>query len=65
MENAKPICSTLPKSSKLFERRCPKTKTEKAEMGKVPYASTVRSLMYKMVCSRPDIRYVVEFVNRL
>ena len=33
-------------------------------MLKIPYASTVRSLMYAMVCTRPDIAHVVGVVNR-
>ena len=33
-------------------------------MMKVPYASAVRSLMYAMVCTRPDIGYVVGVVSR-
>ena len=30
----------------------------------IPYASTVGSLMYVMLCTRPDICYAVEIVNR-
>ena len=37
MENTKLVNSTLPTSSKLFERQCPKKKIENAEMSKVPY----------------------------
>ena len=59
MQNVKPVCSTLPTSSKLFGRQCPKTKTEKAEMSKVPYASTVKSLIYVMVGTRKNIGYTV------
>ena len=33
-------------------------------MMKIPYASVVGSLMYAMVCTRPDIGYVVEVVSR-
>ena len=33
-------------------------------MSKVPYASAVGSLMYAMVCTRPDIGYVVRVVSR-
>lgn len=34
------------------------------EMESVPYASAVGSLMYGMVCSRPDLAYDVGFVSR-
>ena len=40
-----------------------KTKIEKAEMSKVPYASVVGGLMYTMVCSRPNIGYVVGVIS--
>ena len=50
-----------PTSSKLSEKQCLRTKTEKVEMSKVPYASTVRSLIYAMFW--PNIRYVVGVVN--
>ena len=30
----------------------------------VPYASVVRSLMYAMLCTRPDICYSVGMVSR-
>ncbi|KAL6347185.1 hypothetical protein AAG906_012766 [Vitis piasezkii] len=33
-------------------------------MRKVPYASVMGSLMYVMVCTRPDIAHVVRVVNR-
>ena len=36
---------------------CPKTSEEKVYMKKVPYASAVGSLMYAMLCTRPDICY--------
>ena len=51
MSDAKPVGSTLPVNCKLSEKQGPRTKTEKKEMMKVPYASAVGSLMYAMVCS--------------
>ena len=33
-------------------------------MSRIPYASTVGSLMYTMLCTRPDICYVVGVVSR-
>ena len=37
---------------------------ERDEMKKVPYASAVGSLMYAMVCTRPDIAHVVGMVSQ-
>jgi hypothetical protein len=33
-------------------------------MSKVPYSSDVGSLMYSMVCSRPDLSYAMSLVSR-
>ena len=43
---------------------CPKTQEDMDYMSKVPYASAVGSLMYAMVCTRPDIAHVVGVVRR-
>ena len=43
---------------------CPKTQEEGDKMSKVPYASAVGSLMYAMVCTRPDIAHVVGVISR-
>ena len=44
--------------------QCLKTDEEQHAMSKVPYASAVGSLMYVMLCMRPDICYVIDMVNR-
>jgi len=43
--------------------QCLKTDKEK-EMSNVPYVSAVRGLMYAMLCTRPDIYFVVGLVSR-
>jgi len=42
----------------------PKTSDEVNSMRKIPYASAVGSLMYAMLCTRPDICYSVGIVSR-
>ncbi|KAA0067896.1 gag/pol protein [Cucumis melo var. makuwa] len=42
---------------------CPKTPQEVEEMRHIPYASVVGSLMYAMLCTIPDICYVVGIVS--
>ena len=64
MENAKLVGLTSLTNYKFFGRQCLKSKTEKAKKSKVSYASVVESLMYMMVCTRPDFGYVVGVVNR-
>eukprot|EP00253_Pinus_taeda_P032808 PITA_32808 len=43
---------------------CPKTQEEEEDMPRVPYASAVGSLMYAMVCTRPDITHAVGVLSR-
>ena len=63
MLDAKPVGSTQPTNCKLSGKQSPKTKVDKAEMMKIPYASAVGSLMYAMVCTRSDIGYAVKVVS--
>ncbi|KAH9761191.1 hypothetical protein KPL70_000407 [Citrus sinensis] len=43
---------------------CPKSQEKRDYMARVPYASAVGSLMYAMVCTRPDISQAVSMVSR-
>ena len=47
----------------LFDDQRPKTQEEEDMMRQVPYASAVGSLIYAMLCTRPDICYSVGMVN--
>ncbi|KAM1870694.1 hypothetical protein ACFX14_046788 [Malus domestica] len=42
----------------------PKTPEEIRQMSTVPYASAIGSLMYAMICTRPDIAYAVSITSR-
>lgn len=64
MSNAKSVNTPLASHFKLSVKQCPSTEDEKKEMDKVPYASAVGSLMYAMVCTRPDISHAVGVVSR-
>ncbi|KAJ9672283.1 hypothetical protein PVL29_025766 [Vitis rotundifolia] len=64
MSKAKPVSSPLGSHLKLSSKQSPSSEIEKKELRKVPYASTVGSLMYVMVCTRPDIAHVVGVVKR-
>ena len=44
--------------------QCPKTQEEEEDMSHVPYASAVGSLMYAMVCTRPDIAHAVGVLSK-
>jgi hypothetical protein len=64
MQNAKPVSKPLAKHFKLTKEMCPKTQEEIEYMSRVPYSSAIGSLMYAMVCTRPDIAYAVGVVSR-
>ncbi|KAK9676069.1 hypothetical protein RND81_11G051600 [Saponaria officinalis] len=63
MSNAKPL-NTPYVVGKLTISSAPQTEAEKSYMSTVPYASAVGSLMYVMVCTRPDIAHAVSVVSR-
>ncbi|KAH9668793.1 Integrase catalytic domain-containing protein [Citrus sinensis] len=64
MQDCKPISTTLPVNFKLSSSMCPNYEAERKEMSRVPYASAVRSLMFTMICTIPDIAQVVGAVSR-
>ena len=59
MKEAKPTNTPLGGHFKLNKRSCPSTKEEKKKMVVIPYSSVVGSLMYAMVCTRPDFAHAV------
>ncbi|RVW99369.1 Retrovirus-related Pol polyprotein from transposon TNT 1-94 [Vitis vinifera] len=61
---AKPMSTPLGSHFKLSKEQSPKTEKERYHMSKVPYASAIGSLMYVMVCTRPDIAHAVRVVSR-
>src|SRR5436189_4918675 len=64
MSKAKPIDTFVIKNHGLSLKDCPKTPADKAKMASVPYASAIGSLMYAMVCIRPDLAYVVGLLSQ-
>ena len=48
----------------LSKQMSPKTDEERTRMTSIPYASAVGSLMYAMLCTRPDIAYALSVVSR-
>ncbi|RDX67832.1 hypothetical protein CR513_53246, partial [Mucuna pruriens] len=58
------ISTPLAAHFKLSSGHSPSNEVEKTNMSIVPYASTVGSLMYAMVCIRPDIAHAVGIASR-
>ena len=48
----------------LSSNQRPKTNAEIEKMRGIPYASAMGSLMYAMLCTRPDICFAVSMISR-
>eukprot|EP00253_Pinus_taeda_P020970 PITA_20970 len=64
MHNAKPLSTPFASHLKLSKEMCSKTQEDMEYISKVTYASAVGSLLYAMVCIRPDIAHAVGVVSR-
>eukprot|EP00253_Pinus_taeda_P005608 PITA_05608 len=64
MQDSKPVKVPIPIGVKLTTEQCPKAQEEEEDMSRVPYASAGGSLMYAMVCIRPDIAHVVGVLSK-
>ena len=52
-------CGTI-----LSKTQCPKSADEKSRMSMIPYASAIGSIMYAMICTRPDVAYALSMTSR-
>ena len=64
MKDCSPSVAPIVKGDKFYMNQCPRNDLEKEQMRNIPYASTVGSLMYAQVCTRPDIAFVVGMLGR-
>ncbi|KAG8489157.1 hypothetical protein CXB51_017144 [Gossypium anomalum] len=64
MQSAKPVSTPLAAHFRLSSALSPQSNDEIEYMSHVPYSSAVGSLMYAMVCSRPDLSYAVSAFGR-
>ena len=62
--DTKSVSTPLAPHFKLKAIMSPPTVEEGEYMTRVPYASAVGSLMYAMVCTRPDLSQAVLMINR-
>ena len=54
----------IPVGVRLSVEQCPKTQEEEEDMSHVPYASVIGSLMYAMVCNKPNIAHEMGVLSR-
>ena len=64
MSNSKPVSTPTAHHFKFSTQMCPESEEEKELMNKVPYAITVGSVMYSMVCTRPDLSFTSNLISR-
>ncbi|KAK8708328.1 hypothetical protein V6N13_059372 [Hibiscus sabdariffa] len=48
----------------LSKEMCPSTSQERERMSQIPYASVIGSIMYAMICTRPDLSYALSMTSR-
>jgi hypothetical protein len=64
MHDSKPVSTPIAPHFKLSSSQSPSTDSEFEYMSKFPYSSVVGTLMYDIVCSRPDLSYAMRLINR-
>nr|GEY37770.1 retrovirus-related Pol polyprotein from transposon TNT 1-94 [Tanacetum cinerariifolium] len=64
MQDCKLISTPFPTNVKLSSKMSPSSEKERTKMSRVPYASAVGSLMFAMICTRPEIAHAVGVVSR-
>ena len=57
MEASKRGYLSVSHSIRLSKKMCPKTLEKRKRMNGIPYALAMRSIMYAMLCTRPDVAY--------
>jgi len=46
------------------DKQCPSSHEERKHMSKVSYASTTGSIMYAVICTRPDVSHALSVASR-
>src|SRR4051812_47698663 len=64
MEDRKKGFFPMLPSTTLSKTQSPSMEEDRERMSKTPYASAIGSIMYAMLCTRPDIAYVVSLTRR-
>ena len=64
MQGTKSVSIPLAAHFKLSKEKMPKTDQERKEMSLVPYANIVESIMYIMICTRPDVSHAISVATR-
>ena len=64
MHEAKEVSIPLGQHFKLSVEQSPSTPEEVNDMASTPYLNSVGSIMYSMICSRPDLAHAINVVSK-
>jgi hypothetical protein len=64
MSDSKHVCFPLASHFKLNSKQCSSSDEERNEIKKVLYASIIDSLIYVMVCTKPNKAYIVGIISQ-
>ena len=64
MDQAKKGFLPMLQGKALSKTQCPTTANERERMSKIPYASAIGSIMYAMLCTRPDVSHALSLTSR-
>ena len=64
MVNSKLVTTPVAAHFKLSKQQEPEEEADIDHMRRIPYSSAVGSIMYAMVCTRPDVAYGIGLVSR-
>ncbi|KAI3790529.1 hypothetical protein L2E82_03631 [Cichorium intybus] len=64
MQDSKRGFLHIPHGTTLRKSQCPSTRVELERMNGIPYASAIGSIMYAMLCTRPDVSYALSMTSR-
>ncbi|KAK8535535.1 hypothetical protein V6N12_057051 [Hibiscus sabdariffa] len=64
MEESKRGFLPMRRGISLSKELCPSTPQERERMSQIPYASAIGSIMYAMICTRPDLSYALSMTSR-
>ncbi|KAL2486924.1 cupin family protein [Abeliophyllum distichum] len=65
MHDSKAVSVPLANHFMLSKDQCPQSNDEIEYMNKVPYSNVIGSVMYTMICTRPDIAYSLQHIVAL
>ena len=64
MKNSKKSFIPMTHGVWISKEHSPKTPEDKALMEKITYASAMRSIMYTMLCTRPDVAFSLDVTRK-